>query len=197
MVASETAWPHALGLHAGDWVVVRSPQEIFSTLDGDGRLDGLPFQPEMLAFCGQRLRVSKVAHKTCDTIKKTGGRRMVNAVHLERSRCNGSGHGNCMADCLFFWKEAWLKRPHDQEHHALSGALMDAHGIQQCCTVQGGDLAESDPIYVCQMTALYEATSVLHWWDVRQYVQDVTSGNHSLLHMCRIFTFAVYRKLYT
>ncbi|NJN00191.1 MAG: hypothetical protein HC793_00445 [Aquincola sp.] len=59
-------WPRRLGLVAGDWVEVRSAEEILSTLDQRGRLDNLPFQPEMLLFCGQRLQVSKVAHKTCD-----------------------------------------------------------------------------------------------------------------------------------
>ena len=51
-------------LHAGEWSSgPRSRQEcILSTLDERGRLQELPFQPEMLAFCGQRLRVAKVAH---------------------------------------------------------------------------------------------------------------------------------------
>ena len=66
-----------------------------------------------LAFCGRRMRVAKVAHKTCDNIKKTGGRRMRNAVHLEGARCDGAAHGGCQADCVFFWKEAWLRRERD------------------------------------------------------------------------------------
>ncbi len=102
--------PAYLGLRAGDWVVVRSKEEILSTLDANGRLEELPFQPEMFAFCGRRMRVAKVAHKTCDNIKKTGGRRMENAVHLEGGRCDGSAHGGCQADCVFFWKESWLRR---------------------------------------------------------------------------------------
>jgi hypothetical protein len=71
-----------LNLHAGELVEVRSEPEILATLDAEGRLDGLPFMPEMLQYCGQRFRVFKSAHKTCDTIEKTGGRRMRNAVHL-------------------------------------------------------------------------------------------------------------------
>ncbi|MGH8642313.1 MAG: hypothetical protein ACRET6_11410, partial [Burkholderiales bacterium] len=102
----------ALGLRAGDWVIVRSKEEILATLDERGRLEELPFQPEMLAFCGHKLRVFKTAHKTCDTINKTGGRRMRNAVHLEGARCDGGAHGRCQADCVFYWKEAWL-RPAD------------------------------------------------------------------------------------
>jgi hypothetical protein len=194
MAVTSMAWPHKLGLHCGEWVVVRSRQEILSTLDERGRLQELPFQPEMLAFCGQRLRVAKVAHKTCDNIKKTGGRKMTSAVHLEGARCDGAAHGGCMADCVFFWKEAWVKRLGDPEGQPLANPLIDAEGIYRC-VVEGGDLEQPDPKYVCQTTALYEATSLLPWWDVRQYVRDVTSGNHSPLHMLRILALAWYRAL--
>ena len=32
---------------AGDWVTVKSKEAILSTLDANGRLDGLPFMPQM------------------------------------------------------------------------------------------------------------------------------------------------------
>mgnify|MGYP000969651826 FL=1 len=192
MAVTSMAWPYTLELRVGEWVVVRSCEEILSTLDERGRFQELPFQPEMLAFCGQRLRVAKVAHKTCDNIKKTGGRKMVSAVHLEGARCDGAAHGGCMADCVFFWKEAWVKRPEDPDGGPLANRLIDVQRLGQCA-VEGGDLAQSDPKYVCQTTALYEATSLLPWWDVRQYVRDVTSGNHSLPNMLRILALAWYR----
>jgi len=53
------------------------------------RLDGLPFMPQMFQYCGSRFRVFKRAHKTCDTIHGTGGRRMDTAVHLEGIHCGG------------------------------------------------------------------------------------------------------------
>ena len=97
-------------LRAGDWVEVKSKDAILATLDSHGRLDGLPFMPEMFRCCGQRLRVSKRAHKTCDPPKRPRRRRrMANAVHLEDVRCDsGQAHGGCQAGCLIFWKEAWL-----------------------------------------------------------------------------------------
>ena len=55
------------GLRAGDWVEVRSKEEILRSLDKNGRLEGLPFMPQMFQYCGQRFRVFKRAHKTCDT----------------------------------------------------------------------------------------------------------------------------------
>ena len=94
---------------AGAWVEVRSKEEILATLDAQGRLENMPFMPEMFAFCGQRLQVSARAHKTCDTLSWTGNRSLENAVHLEGTRCNGAAHAGCQAACLLFWKEAWLK----------------------------------------------------------------------------------------
>jgi hypothetical protein len=96
-------------LRLGDWVEVESPDKILVSLDEQGCLEGLPFMPEMLKYCGQRFRVLKSSHKTCDTIHKTGLRRMENAVHLEGIRCDGEAHGGCQAGCLLFMKEAWLK----------------------------------------------------------------------------------------
>jgi hypothetical protein len=49
-------------LRAGDWVQVRTREEILGTLDSRGMLDELPFMPEMLAYCGKRMRVGKRAH---------------------------------------------------------------------------------------------------------------------------------------
>ena len=104
-----------LNLRAGEWVRVRSKAAILSTLDQDGQLQGLPFMPEMFAYCGKRFRVWKRAHKTCDTVNKTGGLRMTAAVHLEDTRCDGQAHGGCQAECLIFWKEAWLERSGELE----------------------------------------------------------------------------------
>jgi hypothetical protein len=73
----------------GDRVRVRSSAEIRDTLDANGKLDGVPFMPEMFEWCGREFRVSSTAHKTCDTVNKTGGRSLTNAVHLDDLRCNG------------------------------------------------------------------------------------------------------------
>jgi len=37
---------------AGDWVEVRSKEEILRTLDKNGRLDELPFVPQMFGYSG-------------------------------------------------------------------------------------------------------------------------------------------------
>src|SRR4029077_20587691 len=99
----------AKGLRVGDLVEVRSADEIMGTLDERGELENLPFMPEMLKFCGQRLTVHKVAHKLCDTMFGSGLHKMEKAVHLTSSRCDGTAHGGCQAACNLYWKEAWLK----------------------------------------------------------------------------------------
>lgn len=186
--------PPRLTLRAGDWIIVRSREAILATLDANACLDGLPFQPEMFAFCGRRMRVSKVAHKTCDNIKKTGGRRMLNAVHLEDGRCDGAAHGGCQADCVFFWKESWLRRENQTSAQFATSNTCSEETVQNRTRVRGDENSD-DPRWVCQTTQLYDATTLLHWWDLRQYIWDVTSGNHSAWHMIKLLTFAGYRKL--
>src|SRR5262245_56605818 len=97
-------------LYRGDLVEVRGPAEILGTLDEDGTMDGLPFMPEMVGYCGRRFTVSSRADKICDTVNYTGSRRVPNAVLLEDLRCSGSGHDGCQAECRIFWKEAWLRK---------------------------------------------------------------------------------------
>src|SRR6266403_2788048 len=93
----------------GDWVEVRSKEEILQTLDDRGMLDGMPFMPEMFAFCGQQFRVYKSAHKTCDySVYPFHSRRLTRTVHLE-TRCDGGAHGGCEAGCLLYWKQDWLR----------------------------------------------------------------------------------------
>jgi hypothetical protein len=116
--------------------------------------------------------VWKRAHKTCDTVNKTGGRSIPNTVHLEDSFCDGAAHGGCEAACLIFWKEAWLKKV-GAFKPLLEASRIDEAGVN-AATLK---VREPEPVYSCQATALPEATKLLPWWDVRQYLEDWTSGN--------------------
>lgn len=183
----------ASAFRAGDWVEVRSREEVLATLDADGCLEGLPFQPEMFALCGQRLRVWKGAHKTCDTINKTGGRRMSRAVHLEGVRCDGAAHGGCQARCLLFWKDAWLKRAESESSAAGLDVIAMSARASPAAPDPGSEAA--DTVWRCQTTALFGATSPLPWWQLSQYIADVRSGNFGAWHMARILFAAAYRRL--
>ncbi len=194
MSAHESSSPlsHSLGLRAGDWVEVRSAEEIFATLDDRGNLDALPFMPEMLQYCGGRFRVFKSAHKTCDTIERYKGRSMTNAVHLEGLRCDGGGHDGCQARCLIFWKEAWLKPvsgpgPQEASRERAATTAIDARVLTRAAKGNGpGDL------YSCQATEVLRATTPLPWWDLRQYAKDVTSGNIRLRDFVMYTAIATY-----
>ena len=94
--------PHSLQLRADDWVEVRSKEEILSTLDQTGRLDQMPFMPEMFQHCGKKFQVGARAHKTCDPVNGLQSRRLPDSVHLEGLRCDGSAHAGCQAGCLLF-----------------------------------------------------------------------------------------------
>jgi hypothetical protein len=189
-------------LRVGDWVEVRSREEILQTLDREGQFDGMPFMPEMFAFCGKRFQVYKRAHKTCDTVFPVRGRRVDRAVHLE-TRCDGSNHGGCQATCLIFWKEAWL-RPISSSTHPVSdeqpsralNSVRPASGCTEADVLAHSYTLETnddEKTYVCQATRLPYATKPLEWWDVRQYFEDYWSGN---VGVWRIISGGVYMIYY-
>ncbi|WP_189638074.1 hypothetical protein [Rhizobium sp. R693] len=191
-----------MSLRAGDWVEVRSKEEILCSLDANGRLNGLPFMPQMFNYCGRRFRVYKSAHKTCDTVNWTGGRRLPDGVHLENLRCDGQAYGECHAACLLFWNAAWLKpaseNPSSSETADASNARLHPSELATGCSeeaVWAGRLAKDqdagkEPKYACQATDLPLFTTLLPWWDARQYVKDYTSGNASLGRLMRGAVYA-------
>jgi hypothetical protein len=185
----------SLNLRAGELVDVRSEAEILATLDADGTLDGLPFMPEMLAFCGQRLWVDKRADKACDTIHYSGSRRLYDTVLLAGARCTGEAHGGCQARCLLFWKEAWLRRA---EPNAPGGPAPRPSGDRARlirATRAAGTPGEDGERYRCQATDLLRASSPMAWWDVRQYARDVRSGNVRLRDVAAAALFRGFQQL--
>jgi len=165
--------------------------------------------PEMLKNCGKQFRVFKSAHKTCDTIEFQGARKLNHTVHLDGIRCDGQFHGGCQAGCLVFWKEAWLKRV-DEPKHAKPSAV--AHVVSEpgdraprsgCSRETLLDAtrqpapgpAESTDTYSCQATELNRASSVLPWWDFRQYVKDLTTGNVRASQIVKAALFWLFTKL--
>ena len=150
--------------------------------------------PEMLEFCGREVRVYRRAHKTCDTISGNNlGRRLEDCVHLEDLRCDGGAHGGCQADCLLFWKEAWLERveparpslmwrwvagePASSSPGGRSSSTPCTEETLTRMTLQEGASSSEEPLYRCQVTRLLAATEPLPWWEPRQYLRDWLSGN--------------------
>jgi hypothetical protein len=185
----------------GDLVEVRSKEEILATLDQHGCVDGLPFMPEMLQYCGQRFWIGAVAHKTCDTARQTWkGRRLQATVHLAGLRCDGLAHGGCQAECNLFWRDDWLK-PAANNGYSLTRSTAAMHAPAAGCTEDqllanthlSSGAEDEKSRYFCQATEMYEATQPLAWWDVRQYVFDVVTGNHSAGWVLRVLFLAFLR----
>jgi hypothetical protein len=181
-------------LRRGDLVEVKSPAEILATLDERGDLDGLPFMPEMAAYCGQRLRVTARADKVCDSVQFTGSRRLPRAVLLEDLRCDGGGHDGCQAECRLFWKEEWLTSvvPETPASPPFSrqalGALIEraASSIRSTTRTEGKETVR----YRCQATELPHYTQHLRTFDPRPYVRELTSGNVPLGRFLRVMARA-------
>ena len=198
----------SLNLCAGELIEVLSKEEILATLDQNGCYESVPFMPEMFQYCGRRIRVYKRAHKTCDYITHTGlGRGLPNAVHLEGSRCDGSAHGTCQAQCMIYWKEVWLKRvlqteAAEEPQVPRAVAAPSANGRAKCseltvlaaCT--STEPGSPEPIYRCQATQVPTFSKPLAWWDIRHYVEDYRSGNvRSIGEMLPRFIYRTYDNL--
>src|SRR5262249_2942113 len=132
-------------------------------------------------------------HKTCDTVNKTGGRRVRNAVHLDVLRCDGAAHGGGQAACLLFFKEAWLKRAADASlAQPASPGPAPGPALEQAASRVGED---GEPIYRCQATELPRFTTPLSPWDPRQYLEDLWSGNVGLWQLVRVLATALFNAI--
>jgi hypothetical protein len=103
-----------LNLQPGEWVEVRSREEIARTLSKTGKNQGLAFSyPEMLPMVGKRFLVRGRVERI---INEETGRMMEmkhDCVTLEGTCCTGeyaAGRWFCWRGIYPYWREAWLKR---------------------------------------------------------------------------------------
>ena len=167
--AARTGEPvRAEQLRVGDRVRVKSIEEILSTLDSDGKVEGLPFMPEMVAFAGRTLPVDAVTHRTCGTVKicETSGttRHMEGAVHLRGVRCDGSctrGLSGRLPDLL---EAAVAGGGFPGEHRRRPS--WRRRRLPTTCRPRwppppgATGTTTDDPVYSCQGPAMLRATSV-------------------------------------
>lgn len=187
-------------LRAGDWVEVLSKEEILQTLDKNGRLEDMPFMPEMFDYCGKRIRVFRRAHKSCDTISPVSARSLPNSVLLGNIRCNGSAHGGCQAQCAVFWKEAWLKPVSSDGAGTTKVEKTPKPGLG--CTeadvlkaTEAGAASDGKIRYRCQATDFPNYSTRLRRRNITQFVEDYTSGNVSLTEMLRTAVYFLFRAI--
>jgi len=100
----------SLGLQPGEWVQVKSREEIAATLNSGGRNRGLEFPHYMLPFIGGTFQVRKRVGRI--VLETTGELREIrDTVMLEGVTCDGYGRwGGCPRDAFHLWREIWLRR---------------------------------------------------------------------------------------
>jgi hypothetical protein len=183
--------PRRSRYRAGSLVRVRSAEEIAATLDEHGTLDGLPFMPEMTRYCGTTFRVRSSAHKTC--AYQVGLRGMAGASHLEGLHCDGSAHAGCQSRCPLYWKDAWLEPAGEPGRRAPSTSNGELERkAWRSLRVRGRD--PDSGTYSCQGTEVLQASVPLPFWAVRQYWDDVRSGNVSLGALLRGLPVLVFNR---
>jgi len=165
----------------GNWVEVRSLDQILATLDGEGKLDGLPFMPEMVRHCGRHHKVQAVMTKIC--VQGKGMRAVFDQplVLLDQLRCDGALHGLCSRACTLLWKPAWL-RSSCAASEGFDGAGDEARAEWPHRTQEEGGA------YVCQATALKHATLPISTTEkVRRALADVREGEWSLGSLVEVY----------
>ena len=181
-------------LLAGDLVCVRSPDEIQSTLDGDGTLDGVPFMPEMLDWCGKSFRVQRRVVKTCvDGFPHARHFPANDVVILDGPRCDGHGHDGCKRGCRIFWKEAWLQTV-DAAAARTQGSQTGFEQLRASLKVKS-----DEHHYFCQSTELLRSTeafpSNVKLWKVRIPLREIRNGDRSVSEIARLFVVWCWQKL--
>jgi len=179
-------------LRRGDLVEVRPAAEILATLDDRGMLEGLPFMPEMLAFCGRRFRIDRRADKICDTMVTARSREMPGTVLLEDLRCDGSGHDGCQAECRIFWKETWLRRVDGLAARTSEGSDAGLRERVEANTRRTSSTGEVT--YTCQATEHFRASKRLRSWDPRPYWRELRTGNVPLVRWLSVIARALVQE---
>jgi len=159
----------------GQTVWVRSLQDILSTLDADGKLNGLPFMPEMKQYCGRSFKISCLPTMTC--IEGVGFGGFTDIVFLENLRCDGSSHDGCQRDCLLFWKEAWLSDQPVTQSEPGGTELKTIHGEQYFC--QSTELAGAASEYQPDKSLYGKLKKILS--NVYRAVREMQDPRHAIV----------------
>jgi hypothetical protein len=100
----------AVPFERGDWVHVRSREEIQSTLDPFKELKGCAFLPFMAQYCDTQQRVFRVMKFFLDE-RDYKRKKVRGVILLENVFCTGTpAFGECDRCCLLFWREEWLEK---------------------------------------------------------------------------------------
>jgi hypothetical protein len=95
---------------SGEYVTVKSREEIQKTLDRWNQLQRCSFMEEMWPYCGSRQRILKRVEKFLDE-RDYRVKKCRKIYLLEGAMCQGTrDFGPCDRSCFFFWREEWLDK---------------------------------------------------------------------------------------
>jgi hypothetical protein len=116
----------SLGLQSGDWVRVKTRQEIVETLDENSKNRGLVMAKAMLQNCGRRFQVLDNFDRMIS--ERTGEMREVkNTVSLRGLECHCYYQlGGCPRGDLQYWREIWLENTIDPSTATAGAASRDS-----------------------------------------------------------------------
>jgi hypothetical protein len=122
--ATGSAAEPLLDLQPGEWVQVKTPEEVAATLTAAGKNRGLFFDREMLPYCGKRYRVRRRLNRFIDDRTAQMVELKSDCVTLEGVVCSGDlsyARWFCPRAIYSFWRECWLRRV-DASESARHGA---------------------------------------------------------------------------
>lgn len=109
---------------------------------------------------------------------------------------------------MIYWKTDWLKQVEDGSTRLINASSASDSSersayIGGVCTEDDVSRATLSPTvgensarrYSCQATQLPYASKDLSPWDIRQYLEDITSGNVGLARWIRGFIYISYQNL--
>ena len=159
----------------GDAVEIRSVEEIQATLDERGCLDGMPFQPEMVRFCGRQGQVFRSIDKIYDYGRTRLMRRLRGCVLVSGLRCDGADHAGCEARCYMIWKTEWLRRPGERPAAVGRGASTAPTRVTE--RAADGVVRER---FLCQFTELHAASKPMGPREIGKELRPLMAGNVTL-----------------
>lgn len=159
----------------GDAVRIRPLPEILATLDAKGELDGMPFQPEMMKFCGGEAQVFRCLDKIYDYGRTKHMLRLDGCVLLSNLRCDGSAHDGCGATCYLIWKTEWLQHATAPRAPAAPAVAFDVARVSEVVAAN----TRRGAVLSCQFTQLHACSTEYGPWSLGRDLIPWLSGNYS------------------
>lgn len=100
----------SLDLQPGEWVRVKSIDQISATLRADNSNRGLSFDREMLKYCGRTAQVLRRVDHIIDELSGQMLTMKTPCIVLADVVCASDYHRSCPRGIYLYWREIWLER---------------------------------------------------------------------------------------